>query len=272
MTNWADIDSGNNNASSPMAHSLRGLFDAGKRGVLEQLSPSYCVVMFGDTYQTSYGKVLLVVDDNSTYGLLYTNPVYQPAGYSGTDDAIAPYEWLCPADVNQETCIKQGTGPVQSKADNHEWIVNSRLRDGLFDYSTSGSIVQYCLAEPAPENCSLQYSIPLTIATIVCNIVKTCVLLYIWLKMKDIPILTIGDAIASFLRCPDPHSKDLCLAPNGKGAYIPIIHATPRALYDSEERRPVKYTDERRRRGAAVSSRWGFFIFLYVLLFSCQTK
>lgn len=41
---------------------------------------------------------------------------------------------------------------------------------------------------------------------IVFNIVKASVLLYMWLRIAEAPLLTIGDAIASFLRRPDPYT------------------------------------------------------------------
>ncbi|KAF7516355.1 hypothetical protein PCG10_002299 [Penicillium crustosum] len=46
------------------------------------------------------------------------------------------------------------------------------------------------------------------------NLVKSTILCYMWFGMKEAPILTIGDAIASFLRRPDPYTKGGCLLLN----------------------------------------------------------
>ncbi|KAJ5974224.1 hypothetical protein N7481_011434 [Penicillium waksmanii] len=40
---------------------------------------------------------------------------------------------------------------------------------------------------------------------------------------------------------------------------------TPPSLHDTQFRQPVAFTKNRNRWGSAVSSRWGFFIFFWIL-------
>lgn len=234
-----------------------------------------CVTTFAQTYQTIYRKVLLVTKDDpyNPYVRIGSNTVYQPGNSTTTSTgyglkAISAYPWLCPASVSVGECANKGSSVAYDLAEKNDWNVTSKIRTLEDASATNGWTVQYCLAEPAPQKCSLEYSETLISITVACNVVKTCVLLYLWLRSKEAPLLTVGDAIASFLRRQDPHSRGMCLPTDGSGLYIPVTRAIPRSLQDSAFRHPVAFTDKRKRRGSAIASRWGFFIFLYVLSFS----
>lgn len=235
--------------------SFKRLFRAAQDGNLKRLDGSDCVTAFAQTYQTAYSNVVLVTEDDpwqGSYALVDSNSVYDPKSeYS--PNAISAYPWLCSANVKLSDCEKEGSSVTYNRAAKNNWTVNAQYRNAK---------VRYCLAEPAPQRCSLQYSVPLTLATVLCNVVKACILLYLWIGVKEAPILTVGDAIVSFLCCPDPYSKGMCLPSDGTGIYIPPIHAVPHALQNSQFRHPVAFTDKRNRWGSAISSRWGFFIFL----------
>jgi len=71
--------------------------------------------------------------------------------------------------------------------------------------------VEYCLSETVPDHCRLQFSVPIMIAVIICNFIKLiCITLTIW--KSDFTLVTLGDAISSFLETPDPASKGMCTA------------------------------------------------------------
>jgi hypothetical protein len=103
--------------------------------------------------------------------------------------------------------------------------------------------IQLCLAKPAKQQCGLQYSPPSMIAVIVSNIVKTVILLYIWLGVTKVPILTIRDGIASFLRRSDIYSQGMCLPCDGSAAYIYPFRAISSSLYTRAFCHPVVYRD-----------------------------
>ena len=235
--------------------SFKRLVHAAQDGGLKRLDGPDCVTAFAQTYQTAYSNVVLVTEDDpgqGSYALVGSNSIYDPKSeYSS--NGISAYPWLCSANVKMSDCEKEGSSVTYNHAKKSNWTVNAQYRNAK---------VRYCLAEPAPQKCSLQYSVPLTLATVLCNVVKTCVLLYLWIGVKEAPILTVGDAIASFLCRQDPYSKGMCLPSDGTGIYIPPIHAVPHALHYSHFRHPVAFTDKRNRWGSAISSRWGFFIFL----------
>lgn len=71
--------------------------------------------------------------------------------------------------------------------------------------------IEYCLTEKTPQHCKLQHSLPLAIIIIGCNFIKAAIMLFVALRMTDVPLLTTGDAIASFLQNSDDSSRGKCL-------------------------------------------------------------
>jgi hypothetical protein len=256
---WPDVQLNNIPKTSDQAESLKSLLHAAKNGTLHHLDRASCVAAFAQTYQTSYGKLLLATEsakDNDSYTLVYTNPVYQPKYYPG-NKAMLPYPWVCPSDSgSQRVCSENGSSAVHKWAENKNWTVD--VQPG---YMTSASYnIQHCLAEPVPQNCSLQYSPPSMVAVVVANLVKTGILLYIWLGMPRAPLLTVGDGIASFLRRSDPYSLGMCLPSDGSAIYTHPVYAKLPSLKNRKFRRPAVYTGKRRLWGSSVSTRWGIFI------------
>lgn len=256
---WPDVQLNNIPKTSDQAESLKSLLHAAKNGTLHHLDRASCVAAFAQTYQTSYGKLLLATEsakDNDSYTLVYTNPVYQPKYYPG-NKAMLPYPWVCPSDSDsQRVCSENGSSAVHKWAENKNWTVD--VQPG---YMTSASYnIQHCLAEPVPQNCSLQYSPPSMVAVVVANLVKTGILLYIWLGMPRAPLLTVGDGIASFLRRSDPYSLGMCLPSDGSAIYTHPVYAKLPSLKNRKFRRPAVYTGKRRLWGSSVSTRWGIFI------------
>ncbi|KAJ6186919.1 hypothetical protein N7519_001827 [Penicillium mononematosum] len=203
---WPDVQLNNIPKTSDKGDSLKSLLHAAKNGSLRHLDSASCVAAFTQTYQASYGKLLLATEyaqDNKSYTLVYTNPVYQPKD-NNIEKAMLPYPWVCPSDGgSQEVCKKNGIS----------------------------------------AHCSLQYSPPSMVAVTVANVVKTGILLYIWLGMPRAPLLTVGDGIASFLRRSDPYSLGMCLPSDGSAIYTHPVYAKLPSLKNRKLRHPAVYTD-----------------------------
>jgi hypothetical protein len=68
-------------------------------------------------------------------------------------------------------------------------------------------IPSHCLVKPVDAHCELYTNIPICVVVIACNIIKlVCMYLAARVRHKEI-LLTIGDAIASFLDSPDATTK-----------------------------------------------------------------
>ncbi|KAI1389608.1 uncharacterized protein F4822DRAFT_205946 [Hypoxylon trugodes] len=75
-----------------------------------------------------------------------------------------------------------------------------------------GSSVQYCLARPsAPETCSVNLSGSILGIAVLINLATVITMAVILARSSFEPLVTIGDAIRSFLRHPDPTTANSCL-------------------------------------------------------------
>lgn len=73
--------------------------------------------------------------------------------------------------------------------------------------------VKYCLAEPIDRICHVGLSSALLLGVIVCVLVKTVVAVAVTVvlgRQGQAPLVTLGDAIASFIARPDPNTAGMC--------------------------------------------------------------
>lgn len=115
-----------------------------------------------------------------------------------------PYEWICHGDP-------QLLDPLHSSTCADEV---SRNLLHLKTWTTSnfcGSYVMYCLGEEVEEECTLRFSLWITLVVILCNMGKLGAMLLVLQTSSHLkPLITIGDAIESFLMKPDPNTEALC--------------------------------------------------------------
>ncbi|PUU77983.1 hypothetical protein B9Z19DRAFT_1127463 [Tuber borchii] len=69
-----------------------------------------------------------------------------------------------------------------------------------------------CKSERAAEKCKVQFSLGIMIAIICCNLVKACSMIMAVVRSREPTLVTLGDAVDSFLRAPDPTTMGICYA------------------------------------------------------------
>lgn len=158
---------------------------------LTKLDNAACIRAYGNDYVTSYSDLLLVSSTkNSTNSLLS----WDSNNSSTTDfisDAPYAYDWVC--NGNREVWLNEygyvcDLKKALAKAD--EWVVGNQTID-------------YCLSRKAEEHCKLQFSLIIMIFVITCNVVKLiCMIVIVW-KEREATLITLSDAISSFLDDPD---------------------------------------------------------------------
>ncbi|KAJ5520793.1 hypothetical protein N7463_001246 [Penicillium fimorum] len=235
---------------------FRDLFNLAANGTAGHLQASECVDGFAQTFQKAYSKVLLVTDDvkgNDSYAYIYTNPVFNPHEYKV--GSVGPYDWLCPGGLGRPdfNCNISSIPDIKSHITGNTWTI-------------SGYKIDYCLVEELPQRCKLQYSFTTTMIVIIFNIGKAGILFYIWFHTPDTdtPILTIGDAIATFLRRPDWCTEGGCLLSHDNVRHL--RDASPGAFKNRLLKETGPFSEKRRRWGSAPSTRrWKFSIFLWVI-------
>ena len=154
---------------------------------LVRLENDACLDAYGTAFVSKWGDVLLISTNPSINDSLL-NQAYAQTG-PGTGDSPFCYT-LIPADRTK--CS------IDGRPDPNNWVVWGEWDDS----QTSDGSISHCMAERAQEHCKIRFSMPFMCAVIACNLVKmTCMWIIVW-KLDPYPLVTIGDAIASFLDSP----------------------------------------------------------------------
>lgn len=119
----------------------------------------------------------------------------------------------------------------------------------------------YCLSERIDEKCQLYFSPPICLVVILCNVVKViCMFLTIHSNKKRI-LLTVGDAISSFLSKPDITTQGECLLSASK---INSRYPSKTSFFQKND---TNILPRRKRWAQVISSMyWMAMIALYVYM------
>ena len=165
-------------------------------GSLTKYSPEECVGLYGTKFVSKVRNVLLVSTDKNT-----TDPVLSYLYWSSNDQV--PYYWTC-GDGYTENPF---TPPKDSRV-----CDLATAKAGAKSWKLRQHPISYCVVEPVESKCRLSFSLDIMIVVIICNIVKAAVMILTYLKLREPTLVTIGDAIASFLDKPDPTTVGICLS------------------------------------------------------------
>ncbi|KAF2127575.1 hypothetical protein P153DRAFT_398181 [Dothidotthia symphoricarpi CBS 119687] len=261
-TNYTEIGA---NASKPDSYT-NAMLKLYRSDSLERLNTSDCVGAYAQNYQTARRNVLLVVSD-STKGFtsgatldFETNeyPITDP-----NDSCPQPFQWICTGILNSDDCLGSS---CQSKI--------SGIQSQVAEWKPFGKTIEYCMSEKIDQHCRLQYSVHLVIVVIIIGLLKTVAMLFISFRISDTPMMTIGDAVSSFLIRPDATTKGICLlnksslkdfripaspahGTSATGGYSSIGWSAPPQTFDHKKRLHIS---------AASGRRLSLFIITYGIL------
>lgn len=169
-----------------------------------------CIMNYAHDFITEYRNVIAVVANSSAEdGSLLEVAINElpPSGHlSKTYD---PFAWIC---NDTETSSKTGVTdrnsvgfvPCASMSAQLEQLANTWWKSGGYDISR-------CVAEDIEPDCHLHFSPHLMGPVLLMNIIKCLVAFYVAFRMVDKPLVTLGDAIESFVKHPDPSTQGMCL-------------------------------------------------------------
>jgi hypothetical protein len=224
---------------------------------------------------SDYRNVVLVVTNsttanNSLLGITgYNNVLAQALSEGSSRD---PYEWICDDrylgdkidlgppvaltfNVEAHPCYNE-VSKLEAVAD--QWVSGAGLAG---PGRGKGYAVSHCLAEQVEGTCSLHFSLDLAIVVMTFNLAKIFCMCYVAFWIRDSPLITVGDAVDSFLRVPDATSKGSCLL--GKEEVVAAWDGYERKL--DLNRQPVTYHAKRHKWSSAASgSRWCITLSLFV--------
>ena len=171
----------------------------------QNLTNKECMRAYGQSFVSTRSDVLAITSNLNASDPL--RPVATPDLSSDSDGSMG-YPWLCSAYPNL-------TGQ-------HGWGCDI---DGLSRYSSDWSLVavgletpsltlpiQYCLSRPIKEDCRLQLSLIIMFVVVFCNFMKALCMCLVLRHQKASPLVTLGDAIESFLQDRDLTTENMCLA------------------------------------------------------------
>lgn len=255
--NFTGIDITRDDATNVINH----MFALAQAKRLERLSKSDCINAYAQNYQSARGNLLLVVS-NATQD--YDNGAVadyegQVAPITSLDDSSPdPFSWIC-HQYGTYMGVSCGSSITQVQAK-------------IADWKPFRKPVEYCMSETIDQHCRLEYSAPLMLVVVLIGLLKTGTMLYIAFKVSDEPLLTIGDAVSSFLTSPDPRTKGVCLLDKRLKHFKPGVsyaQRTESGEYSSMGwSAPPQYFHPRRRRHftAASGRRWIAFLITFVIL------
>ncbi|PLB45493.1 hypothetical protein P170DRAFT_389378, partial [Aspergillus steynii IBT 23096] len=113
----------------------------------------------------------------------------------------------------------------------NRWYWSYRVPFYWFDNPVQIVLPSHCLIKEEEQRCQLFFSLPLAIVVIICNATKAvCMLLAARVKRRDL-LLTVGDALASFLTRPDSTTRGRCLLSRAEIARGPQAWSFPAATF-----------------------------------------
>ncbi|KAF9061621.1 hypothetical protein BDP27DRAFT_1485807, partial [Rhodocollybia butyracea] len=171
----------------------------------EFLNSSDCLHAYTVDFLSNRRDLVVVLGNytsNNTFSnLLNSSSVQdyiQHLTYDPFFDGFPPYSWICQLyyDSQSDLDLSLDTGLCSI-----DWR----------EINPSNWTMPYCLSETTTASCQLEFNLPLLSIVVAFNIVKVACMVIVATRMRDNPLITLGDAIASFTNNPEPLTRDMCL-------------------------------------------------------------
>jgi hypothetical protein len=173
---------------------LSEMHTAALNGTLNKLDNSDCMGRYATNFVSQSRNVLLVTTDTND-----TNQFLQYGTWIA--DQEIPYWWLCGNQWNPYPYSE------------HEPVCTlSTARANVDSWSVLTHPITYCMVQDVEELCQLRFSLTIMIIVILANATKATIMILTYLKLRTPTLVTMGDAISSFLDDPDPTTAGACLA------------------------------------------------------------
>lgn len=208
--NYTDIPMVGSSGSYVTDMAYLAYYLSAQKPPLTKLTAEECIKTYSSGSSRTWGDVLLMTTtsiDNSTESFttdVVKSPGQQP-GFDWNNGKVdlsyagdkQPWAWLCYD--QDESSYSTSSCDTSRLLENGTWMVHQR-------------VVDHCLARDLPDACELNMSLSIMIVVLVCIFGKLVAMLAAVSFSHAQPLVTIGDAIDSFLRVPDTTVHGLCMA------------------------------------------------------------
>jgi hypothetical protein len=173
-----------------------------RRNSLEQLDYLDCINGYSREFQSTCGNVFLNTTGGQARPGIDVEYYYTETDHDSSCGTSDGTEWIYQQyrGENAGSCFSQNA---------HIYL--PRLQANASQREPWGEPIDYCLGEPAEVKCKLHFSVHLLAIVVAFNLLKCLEILGAAFIVKDRPILTIGDAICSFLERPDLNTAHMGL-------------------------------------------------------------
>ncbi|CUS09939.1 unnamed protein product, partial [Tuber aestivum] len=171
----------------------------------EDLTPARCTKIYNTDFMSKHRNLYLITNhssntthNNTLLGMIKVGALY-----------ISPSNWMCPGYFDMT-----GTGPINTTC-NPDKLASKVAKGHPWRISVlGGSDVEIigCKSEKTPEKCKVQFSLGIMIVVICCNLIKACSMVIAVARSREPTLVTLGDALDSFLRTPDQATIGMCFA------------------------------------------------------------
>ena len=170
----------------------------------ERLSNEDCIKAYAQTYITGRADVVAISSAaNASVPLQLADEVTQ---FTTTGDIAS---WIC-SSFQSRTC---DIGALSRDASN--WRLDdiyTVYEDGEIKQTTAQYPIDYCLSQLIEQKCSIQLSVIVMVIVILCNTFKVCCMVGMLQVIGKTPLVTLGDAVESFIVEKDATTVNMCLA------------------------------------------------------------
>lgn len=157
------------------------------QGDLQVMDVAACIKAYSTDFVSSRADVLLISSYENTNNSILG---FKPTNFLGNDiTGNTRSAWI---DYGLEKPKSKDTLPP------NKWVLR-------------GYEVKHCLSQQVEEVCRVQFHVAIMVIVIICNFIKWTTMSVIWWQGRQVPLMTIGDAIASFLDDSDLTTKGRCL-------------------------------------------------------------
>lgn len=181
----------------------RARFASLQKAQLTPMENHECIATYSSQFQSFHRSVLLIVNENDLNervrngSVRVTHPPILWMAFS-SPEFMPSYSWIC---------------SQQGGTDEYQFCDITRTRNNASTWEVRGIRIDGCLVERSPPvKCRLNFNSSLLIVVIIANAFKLGAMGVTLWKFNEPRLVTIGDAVASFLDRPDENFKGRCLA------------------------------------------------------------
>jgi len=172
----------------------------------EDLTTSQCTNIYKTDFVSNHRNLFLIA--NYTSNATYNNTILDMRVVMGQD--VSSSSWMCNS--------PQGNLDAQYPYSSYFCNANefaSNVSKGLpwqINLQVGPIGISGCKSEITEEKCKVHFSLGIMIVVICCNLVKACSMIMTAIRSREPTLVTLGDAVDSFLGTPDLTTIGICFA------------------------------------------------------------